>query len=143
MGSSLDRPAIDRPKDRQRSRITNGSALLPGIDGRSAWVRRVKDLLAAHITDLGGEDNVSEAEYALVRRVVTLIVELERREVVFAQAGEVSDDALAIYQTTVNTLRRTLETLGLQRRTSLRDVTPPSVEAYLAHKGKQLKEVAS
>jgi hypothetical protein len=40
-----------------------------------------------HISDLGGEDNVSEAERALVRCAVTLIVELERREVMFAQAG--------------------------------------------------------
>jgi hypothetical protein len=47
--------------------VTNGK-LLPGIDQRSAWVRRVKDLLAAHIADL------SEAEYALARRAVTLIV---------------------------------------------------------------------
>ena len=114
--SSADRTKFGPAKDRQRSRITNGSALLPGIDGRSAWVRRAKDLLALHISDLGGEDNVSEAERALLRRAVTLIIELERREVLFAQAGAADDDALAIYQTTVNTLRRTLEALGLQRR---------------------------
>jgi hypothetical protein len=113
---------VARAKDPQRSRITNGSALLPGIDGRSAWVRRAKDLLALHMADLGGEDNVSEAERALLRRAVTLIIELERREVMFAQAGAADDDALAIYQTTVNTLRRTLEALGLQRRP--RDVSP-------------------
>jgi len=29
--SSADRPGLDPPKDRQ-SRITNGSALLPGVD---------------------------------------------------------------------------------------------------------------
>ena len=65
---------------------------------------------------------MSEAERALLRRAVTLIVELERREVMFAQAGAADDDALAIYQTTVNTLRRTLESLGLQRRP--RDLGP-------------------
>jgi hypothetical protein len=113
---------VARAKDPQRSRITNGSALLPGIDGRNAWVRRAKDLLALHISDLGGEDNVSEAERALLRRAVTLIIELERREVIFAQAGAADNDALAIYQTAVNTLRRTLEALGLQRRP--RDVGP-------------------
>ena len=113
---------VARAKDPQRSRITNCSALLPGVDGRSAWVRRAKDLLVLHMADLGGEDNVSEAERALLRRAVTLIVELERREVMFAQAGAADDDALAIYQTTVNTLRRTLESLGLQRRP--RDVSP-------------------
>ena len=26
--------------------VTNGSALLPGVDGRSAWIRRCKDLIA-------------------------------------------------------------------------------------------------
>jgi hypothetical protein len=107
---------VARVKEPQRSRITNGSALLPGVDGRGAWVRRAKDLLALHISDLGGEENVSEAERALLRRAVTLIIELERREVLFAQAGAADDGALAIYQTTVNTLRRTLESLGLQRR---------------------------
>ena len=85
--SSADRTKVARAKDPQRSRITNGSALLPGIDGRSAWVRRAKDLLTLHISDLGGEDNVSEAERALLRRAVTLIIELERREVMFAQAN--------------------------------------------------------
>jgi hypothetical protein len=67
MESSADRAQVDRPKSRQKSRVTNGSALLCGIDHRSAWVRRIRDLLAAHIADLGGEDNVSEAEYALAR----------------------------------------------------------------------------
>jgi hypothetical protein len=62
-----------------------------------------------------GNGCAMQAEYALTRRAVTLIVELERREVMFAQAGEVADEALAIYQTTVNTLRHTLG-LGLQRR---------------------------
>jgi hypothetical protein len=60
----------------------------------------------------------------------------ERREACFAQAGEASDEALAIYQTTVNTLRRTLEALGLKRQG--RNITPPpSVAAYLAHKAKE------
>jgi hypothetical protein len=120
--SSAARITVARAKDPQRSRITNGSALLPGIDGRNAWVRRAKDLLALHFSDLGGEDNVSEAERALVRRAVTLIIELERREAMFAQVGAADNEALAIYQTTVNTLRRTLESLGLQRRP--RDVSP-------------------
>src|SRR5262249_14918521 len=77
---------------------------------------------AATISDLGGSSNISEAEHALAKRCAVLITELERREAVFAQAGQADDAALAIYQTTVNTLRRTLEALGLQRRA--RDVGP-------------------
>ena len=66
-----------------------------------------------------------------MRRAVTLIVELERREVTFALAGEADNEGLAIYQTTVNTLRRTLEALGLQRRS--KDVTP-TLAQYLTAK---------
>jgi hypothetical protein len=61
-----------------RSRITNGSSLLPSIDGRCLWARRFRDLLSLHLSDLGGEDNCSEAEKALARRASCLIVELER-----------------------------------------------------------------
>jgi ABC-type phosphate transport system auxiliary subunit len=79
-----------------------------------------------------------QAEYALTRRAVTLIVELERREVMFAQAGEVADEALAIYQTTVNTLRRTLETLGLQRRA--KDIGPTLSDLLRADLEQQRQE---
>ena len=86
------------------------------------WARRAGELLAAHISDLGGYDNISEAEHALAKRAAVLICELERREAAFAQAGAASDEALVIYQTTVNTLRRTLESLGLRRRA--KDIGP-------------------
>jgi hypothetical protein len=51
-----------------RSRVTNGRDLLPNIDHRTLWVRRFRDVLALHLSDLGGEDSVSEAEKAIVRR---------------------------------------------------------------------------
>jgi hypothetical protein len=106
----------------RRTRVANGSQLWPRVDGRSLWARRAGELLAAHIADLGGESNVSEAERVLVKRVAVLVTELERREAVFAQKGHVEDGALQVYQTAVNTLRRTLEALGLERRP--RNVTP-------------------
>jgi hypothetical protein len=67
-----------------KSRITNGSALLPGIDGRSTWVRRAKDIIGEVLSDLGGVDNTSAAERSIVRRVATLTVQLERLEEKFA-----------------------------------------------------------
>jgi hypothetical protein len=116
-GSSLDRLQKDRPqKNRQRSRVSNGSALLPGIDGRSAWVRRCKDILAAHLSDLGGIDNCSAAEHSIIRRAAVLTTELEVLEVRFAKAGEASADDLETYQRCANSLRRLLEAIGLQRR---------------------------
>ena len=112
MGSSLDRPQ----KNRQRSRVSNGSVLLPGVDGRSSWVRRCKDVIAAHLSDLGGLDNCSAAEHSIVRRAAVLTTELEVLEVRFAKAGEASSLDLETYQRCANSLRRLLEAIGLQRR---------------------------
>ena len=126
--SPSDRSAVVRPKDPQRSRITNGSALLPGVDGRNAWVRRCKDVLNEHIADLGGVNNVSAAERSIIRRACVLTVELERLERNFALAGEASTDDIDLYQRVANSLRRLLEAVGLQRRS--RDVTPPNPLDY-------------
>ena len=67
---------------------------------------------------------VSNSELVILRRAACLMVELERIEVLLA-----SDDprlsrehTLDVYQRTSNTLRRLLESLGLQRRA--RDITP-------------------
>ena len=118
--------AIDLRKPQARSRVSNGSAILPGVDGRSTWVRRVRDLMGLHLSDLGGDQAVSEAERSIIRRVATLTVELERMEAGFAVAGEAQPDQLDLYQRTANSLRRLLEAIGLKRRT--RDVTPDPLE---------------
>ena len=136
VNSSGDHTHLPRRKSRQRSKVANGTQLWAGIDGRSLWARRAGELLVAHIQDLGGPDNVSESEHALAKRVAVLITELERREAMFARDGQVEDEALSIYQTTVNTLRRTLEALGLQRRA--RDVT--SLGDILAQDIRQQRE---
>ena len=82
-----------RTKTRDRTRAESRAIC---ARGRQLVPRPLTRLLALHISDLGGEDNVSEAERALLRRAVTLIIELERREVMFAQAGAAADEALAI-----------------------------------------------
>jgi hypothetical protein len=58
----------------------------------------------------------------LVRRISTLTVELERLEATFATAGGAEPEQLDSYQRVSNTLRRLLESVGLERRA--RDVTP-------------------
>jgi hypothetical protein len=124
--SPPERPEAARPKSAQRSRITNGSALLPGVDGRGPWVRRCKDVIAAHLSDLGGVDNTSAAERSIVRRAAVLTTELEHLEVRFATAGEANADDLLAYQRCANSLRRLLEAVGLQRRA--KTVTADGVE---------------
>lgn len=123
--SALGRRAVGPPKDPQRSRITNGSALLPGVDGRSAWIRRAKDLISLHLADI---PDASTAERSLIRRACVMTVELERIEQRFALAAEASADDLDLYQKTSNSLRRLLESIGLERRA--KNVTP-SLHEYL------------
>jgi hypothetical protein len=104
-----------------RSRVTNGKELLPGIDGRSAWVRRCRDVIELHLADLPG---ATAAEQSIVRRAAVLTTELERLEVKFAEAGEANPFDLDLYARTAGGLRRLLEAVGLERR--LRDLSHPA-----------------
>jgi hypothetical protein len=72
------------------------------------------------ISDLGGPDEVSTAEAAIVRRACVLIVELELREEQFAQQ-EADYHKLEQYSRVAGNMRRLLESLGLKRRA--RDIT--------------------
>ncbi len=117
MNTHADSHAEVAPKPNGRSRVTNGSALLPGgVDGRSVWVRRCRDLIELHTNDLGGPGAVSVAEACLVRRAAVLTTELEQLERRFALAGQAAAQDLDLYQRTAGNLRRLLEAVGLQRR---------------------------
>jgi hypothetical protein len=109
VNSPADSSRVGRMKHPQRSAIANGK-LLPGVDQRSSWVRRCRELIADHTADLGGERNTSSAERSLVRRCAVLTTELERLEVKFALAGEASAEDLHLYQRMTNTLRDGLST---------------------------------
>ncbi len=119
--SPPDRPPVRRPKDPQRSRIANGSAWLSGVDQRTLYVRRCRELFADYISDLGGFDNTSAGERSILRRAVTHEVELERYERKFALAGEANEHDFDLYIRGSGNHRRLLETIGLERRA--RDVT--------------------
>jgi hypothetical protein len=117
--TSANRRQNDRRKDRrQASRIQNGSALLPGVDGRSVWVRRAKERIVAHTQDRGGEAACSAAEQSLIRRASVLEVELEQLEARFANAGSATPDEVDLYARVSSNLRRLLEAIaaGLARR---------------------------
>lgn len=96
------------------------------IDGRSAIARRYKDIIAAHVSDLGGADHLSEAQLTLIRRVATLTVVLEQMDSEFAIENEVKDRDFELYQRGSNTLRRLLETLGTTKGRKPRTVNEPT-----------------
>jgi hypothetical protein len=124
--SSQRRKASALSLSRLRSSISNGSQLLADLDHRSAWARRLKDLIGDVTSDLGGPEAISEAQKILVRRAAMLCLQLELQEQRFAQnGGEAGSKAIESYQRCTNTLRRVLESLGLQRRP--RDVSPSTL----------------
>jgi len=113
-------------KPTARSRIGNGSALLPTVDGRSIWARLMRDSYTGLLAHLGGADHVSETQRMAARRVAALEAELVHLEDAFARAraegGEPDMASLDLYSRLSNTQRRLNEVLGWQRQA--RDVTP-------------------
>jgi hypothetical protein len=132
-----NRTASDARPPAQRSAVTNGRRLFVKGNGNSAWSRRYRDLIAGHVSDMGGESLLSESEKSLIRRASAIECELEQMEGLLSQRQPVDLDA---FTRAAGHLRRILETLGLQRRA--RDVTTPTVEDYLAHRAKE-KAVAN
>src|SRR5262245_8344155 len=116
-----------------RSRITNGKELLPGVDGRSKWARRFRDLVELYTEDLGGSDELSEGKKGLIRRVATLAVQLERMESNFAEAdGDVIGDQLELYSRLSKSERLLRKELGLERKH--KDSTPSPLEYAQQHR---------
>jgi hypothetical protein len=70
-------------------------------------------LLAIQLSE---RPDASESEVAIVKRACTLIVSLEQMELRFAIAGKASNDDLEVYQRCSSSMRRLLESVGLQRR---------------------------
>jgi hypothetical protein len=91
------------------------------------WARRLRDLTAMLIADQGGDDMISAAKMAIVRRSAIIMVELELRELRFADE-EPSYQQLEQYSRISGNLRRMLESIGLERRA--KDVTP-SLSEYI------------
>jgi hypothetical protein len=125
----VDAASGDPPRRRTRreSGVTSGRRLLDGGNWNSPWQRRYRDLMAGHISDLGGQDQLSVAQLSLCRRAAALEVELERLEAKLANGEEVDLDR---YGRAASHLRRLLEALGIRRLA--KDVTAPSLRSLLA-----------
>jgi hypothetical protein len=109
-----------------RSRISNGSAVLDNVDGRSSTARRYRDVLNELISDMGGDP--SGAQTAIARRAAALCVVCEQAEAEMVAGGVLN---LAEFTTAANSLRRLLSDLGLERRA--KDISP-SLATYIAHR---------
>jgi hypothetical protein len=139
-------PTDNLPKDRSLPRRkpvrSSGNKVvlktLEHLDGRTLAARRAHQLIAAISRDLtGGTDNsqLTEGTKQLIQRAAMLGAMVESNEACWL-SGDTVD--LTSYFAALNSQRRILVTLGLERRA--KDISPPSVEAYLAHLAKQKAE---
>jgi hypothetical protein len=121
-----DSPTEDARSPVTRSRITNGSDLLPTVDGRSVWARLMRDTLTAMVQHCGGPNHVTEPMRLMARRVAALEAELifleDRFAGLRAEGAAPKPHELDLYGRLAGGQRRLLETLGM--RPLQRDVTP-------------------
>ena len=121
------RDAVEGRPLKLRSRVTNGSKLVAGVDGRSAEARRYKDVAMSLADDLGGAAGLTEAQRALVRQAAAMIVQSEKLQGAMLRGEEVSDEQMT---RVANSLARTLSRLGIRKRADRK----LSVPEYLAQR---------
>ena len=114
------------PKAR-KSRITNGSTLLPTASGCSVWARLMRDVLGNLTAHAGGADMLSETQRLAARRISVLeaeLIYLENEIALARQEGRDPDpNKLDLYGRLADRQRRIAgEALGWQR--TQRNVTP-------------------
>jgi hypothetical protein len=114
LNSDIRQPVRAMKRGKGRSRVTNGSKLLPLADGRSVTARRFRDLYEDIGMDLGGLDCLSEGQKQLIRRAAMLSAESERLEALSAR-GEAGFD-IDLYGMICDRLGRLFGRLGLERK---------------------------
>ncbi len=117
----LESLTIAERSPRLRSRVTNGSKLVAGVDGRSADSRRYKDLCMSLADDLGGAAVLTEAQRALVRQAAAMIVQSEKLQSAVLRGEIVDCEQLTRL---ANAATRILTRLGIKREA--RALGPPS-----------------
>jgi len=111
--SNSDSFGISPRSSHVRSRVTNGSSRLRGVDGRGADARRFKDLIEAFERDLGGRSKLTQAEVSLVRQAAANVVASEKLQSALMRGEEVN---LVSMTRLANITARCLKQLGIKRQ---------------------------
>jgi hypothetical protein len=117
--TSPGRPKLSPRSVTNRSRISNGKEILPGIDQRLAIARRYRDLVAQIVIDQGGVDRCSETRMQLIRRFASGAVLAEELEARLARGENVDISEYALLS---STLVRLANRIGIER--VARDISP-------------------
>lgn len=119
-------PAVARPMPSTRSRLTNGTGRVHGVDGRSGPARRMRDLVADFTAAIGATDDA--ATTIRIRRLAELMVTAETL-LAKAIAGKRTD--LAALVKVENLCSRQMRELGLDKP---RKPAVPNLRDYLANR---------
>lgn len=119
---------FDEVTPNNRSRLTNGRRILPGVDMRSELGRRYRDIAGAIVSDQGGVEHCSEARLQLIRRFAAAAVLAEQREAALANGAKIDINEHALL---VSSLCRVARQIGVDR--IARNVTP-TLRDYLEGK---------
>lgn len=107
-----------------RSRVSNGSKLLPGIDGRSPQARRFRDLILGYTAEF---EAANEFDKALIRQAAFLVIKAEDLQAKQLRGEDVdSDEVIRL----TGQLRRVL--VSLRRRAEAGEPIAPSVSDHWA-----------
>jgi hypothetical protein len=112
--TGTERQATAKRTPYNRSRVSNGKALFAaGVDARTAVGRRFDDCVNDVASDLGGWDNLSALQRALVRRASILNALCEEQEAKFVTNDPSAD--LEFLGIATDRLGRIADRLGLER----------------------------
>jgi hypothetical protein len=112
-------------KPEARSRVSNGRAVLPDVDGRSLIARRFRDICSAMSIDQGGQDRLSEARVQLIRRFSAAAVLAEQLEAKLANGEEID---IAQHALLCSSLVRLSARIGIDRRAKK---VVPTLDQYM------------
>jgi hypothetical protein len=122
----ISRPQNESRSRSQRSRVTNGTDLLPGVDQRSALARRYRDLIDLLTRGFGGP--LSDTDRLLIRNAASAQLHVE--DLTARSCRGESTDPEAVTRA-INGANRALGRLQASRR-GVRSDTP--VSDYLARR---------
>ena len=114
------------PNVYSRTKRGNDTFFINNVDGRTAIARRLKEVAASLVDNLGCSP--SEGQIAVIWRAATLIVWCEDQESNYARGNGFD---LRDYNTAANTLRRLLGDLGIEP--NAKDITP-DIAQYMRSK---------
>jgi hypothetical protein len=106
------KPRIEPTSPTTRSRVSNRSRILPGVDGRSATARRFRDICRSYEIDFGG--NVTEVERDLIRQAA--VVRSEQMQADLILGKPVSNDELVRVSSTAKRLLETIRAKADKRK---------------------------